>query len=201
MGRSKKVSLKPSVHPSAIVDAGVKIGNSAKIWHFCHIQEGAKLGKNCVLGQNVNIGPGVEIGSGTKIQNNVSVYEGVTLEDNVFVGPSVVFTNVDKPRAEFRAGQYTKTLVCQGATIGANATIVCGITIGRYAFIGAGAVVTKDVPEFGLFIGNPARQVGWVCRCGERLRFSGHNASCEACGRTYRSAQGKLQRSSRTRST
>lgn len=158
------------IHPSSFIDDGVEIGEETKIWHFCHIQSGARIGKNCVLGQNVNIGPNVIIGNNVKIQNNVSVYEGVTLEDYVFCGPSCVFTNVTNPRSEIiRHHLYEKTLVRRGASIGANATIVCGVTIGRYAFIGAGAVVVSDVPDYALMLGVPARQKGWVSRHGHRL--------------------------------
>lgn len=158
------------VHPSSFIDEGVEIGEGTRIWHFCHIQSGARIGKNCVLGQNVNIGNNVIIGDHVKIQNNVSVYEGVILEDYVFCGPSCVFTNVSNPRSEInRHHLYERTLVRRGASIGANATIVCGVTIGRYAFIGAGAVVVSDVPDYALMLGVPARQKGWVSRHGHRL--------------------------------
>jgi UDP-2-acetamido-3-amino-2,3-dideoxy-glucuronate N-acetyltransferase len=175
------------VHPTAIIDEGVEIGEGTKIWHFSHIMTGAKIGKNCVLGQNVFIGRNVRIGDGVKIQNNVSVYEGVELEDYVFCGPSMVFTNVLNPRSEIeRKREFRRTLVKRGATLGANCTIVCGVTIGRYAFVGAGAVVTKDVPDYALVIGVPARIVGWVCECGERLEFIQGSATCAACGKRYR---------------
>lgn len=158
------------VHPSSYIDEGVEIGEGTRIWHFCHIQSGARIGKNCVLGQNVNIGNNVIIGDHVKIQNNVSVYEGVILEDYVFCGPSCVFTNVSNPRSEInRHRLYERTIVRRGASIGANATIVCGVTIGRYAFIGAGAVVVSDVPDYALMLGVPARQKGWVSRHGHRL--------------------------------
>ncbi|MDI6698945.1 MAG: acyltransferase [Candidatus Saccharicenans sp.] len=158
------------VHPSSFIDEGVEIGEETKIWHFCHIQSGARIGKNCVLGQNVNIGNNVVIGDYVKIQNNVSVYEGVILEDYVFCGPSCVFTNISNPRSELvRRHLYEKTIVRRGASIGANATIVCGVTIGRYALIGAGAVVVSDVPDYALMLGVPARQKGWVSRHGHRL--------------------------------
>ena len=158
------------VHPTAIVDEGARIGSECKIWHFSHVLSGSEIGKGCNIGQNVVIGPDVTIGSKCKIQNNVSVYKGVILEDGVFCGPSMVFTNVYNPRAEIRKmDQAMSTLVKRGATIGANATIVCGTTLGRYCFVGAGAVVTGDVPDHALMVGNPARKIGWMCRCGERL--------------------------------
>lgn len=153
----------PFIHESSYVDEGVTLGNGTKVWHFCHIQQGAVLGENCSLGQNVNIGPNVKIGNGVRIQNNVSVYEGVEIEDNVFLGPSCVFTNVLMPRLDRPAhGQYEHTLVKEGASIGANATIVCGNTIGRHALVGAGAVVTKDVPDYAIVAGVPAKIIGKV---------------------------------------
>ena len=161
------------VEPSAIVDPGAVIGPGTRIWHFSHVCGGAVIGENCVVGQNVFIGNDVRIGSGVKIQNNVSVYDGVTLEDEVFCGPSLVFTNVINPRAAIsRKGAYRRTLVRKGATLGANATIICGVTLGRYAFVGAGAVVTRDVPDHALVVGTPARQVGWVTVEGETLPLS-----------------------------
>lgn len=170
------------VHESSYVDDDVEIGEGTRIWHFCHVQKGARLGKNCSLGQNVNIGSNVKIGDGVRIQNNVSVYEGVEIEDNVFCGPSCVFTNVATPRAHFPVhGVYAKTLIKEGASLGANSTVVCGHTVGRSALIAAGAVVTKDVKDFALMAGVPARQVGWVCECGRRL---GETLQCE-CGRQY----------------
>lgn len=174
-------------HESSFVDDGCQIGEGTKIWHFCHIQTGAKIGKKCSLGQNVNISNNVTVGDGCKVQNNVSLYEGVVLEDNVFCGPSCVFTNDLTPRAKYPKGRenYKKTLVKEGASIGANATVVCGHTVGRCALIGAGAVVACDVPDYALMLGVPARVAGYVCRCGERLRFKGENAQCEACGRMY----------------
>ncbi|MBI2872237.1 MAG: N-acetyltransferase [Chloroflexi bacterium] len=180
------------VHPSSVIDDPCEIGEGTRIWHFCHVMPHARIGRKCVLGQNVFVGRGVTIGDNVKLQNNVSVYEGVTLEDGVFCGPSCVFTNDLNPRSEFpKHGNYVKTLVRRGVSIGANATIVCGTTIGRYAFIGAGAVVVHDVPEFALVVGNPARLVGWRCMCGEKLAFRDQGdaavvASCRACSRDYR---------------
>ncbi len=172
------------VHETAVVDMPAHIGRGTKIWHFSHILRDCRLGDNCNIGQNVVIGPGVTIGNGCKIQNNVSIYHGVTLEDFVFCGPSMVFTNVLNPRAQIpRMDEVRPTLVKTGATIGANATIVCGKTIGRYAFVGAGAVVTKDVPDYALVAGNPARQIGWMCSCGTRLKGS---LQCEACGQRFK---------------
>jgi UDP-2-acetamido-3-amino-2,3-dideoxy-glucuronate N-acetyltransferase len=171
------------IHESAYLDAGVEIGESTKIWHFSHILSGSRIGKNCNIGQNVVVGPDVAVGRGCKIQNNVSIYKGVTLEDHVFCGPSMVFTNIYNPRSEIpRMEEVRPTLVKRGATIGANATVVCGTTIGRYAFIGAGAVVTRDIPDFALMAGTPARQIGWMCSCGERLTKS---LRCESCGRQF----------------
>ena len=170
------------IHPSAIVDDNVTIGKGTKIWHFSHVLSGSKIGENCNIGQNVVIGPDVSIGNKCKIQNNVSVYKGVNLEDGVFCGPSMVFTNIYNPRAEIsKMDQVRTTLVQKGATLGANSTIVCGNTIGSYAFVGAGAVITKDVPDHALMIGNPARQSGWMCTCGEKLD---KNKKCRACGNT-----------------
>src|SRR5256885_14514599 len=159
------------VHESSYVDEGAQIGAGTKIWHFCHIMPGAVIGERCNLGQNVVVMDGVRIGNNVKIQNNVSVYEGVELEDDVFCGPSMVFTNVGTPRSHVnRRGEYERTLVKQGASIGANATVVCGNTLGRYSFVGAGAGVTKDVKDYALVVGNPAKQIGWMCACGERLK-------------------------------
>jgi len=179
------------VHESSYVDDNVEIGAGTKIWYFCHIQTGSRIGKKCSIGQNVNIGSNVIIGDYVKIQNNVSVYEGVTLEDHVFCGPSCVFTNVDRPRSAFpRTGRnFDKTLVKKGTTIGANATIICGITLGEHSFIGAGSVVTKDVPAFALYVGNPARQLGWICECGEKLgpaQRGRQELTCPSCAKKYR---------------
>ncbi len=177
-------------HESAYIDDNVEIGEGTKVWHFSHIQSGAKLGKNCVLGQNVNIGNNVAIGNFVKIQNNVSVYEGVILEDYVFCGPSMVFTNITDPRSKYPqvgAKYYKKTLVKEGASLGANSTIVCGNTIGRYAFVGAGAVVTKDIPDFALVVGNPAKIAGWFSEAGQKLQFDNDGiAHCEKCNKKYK---------------
>lgn len=182
------------VHESSYVDAGATIGRGTKIWHFCHVMPGAVIGERCSLGQNVVVMPGTRIGNNVKIQNNVSIYEGVILEDDVFCGPSCVFTNVTNPRAHVpRKQEYAPTLVRRGATIGANATIVCGITLGEYAFIGAGAVVAADVPPFGLMVGVPARRVGWMCQCGERLHLKQSAARCQRCDWSYQEADGQLQ--------
>lgn len=174
------------VHPSAVIDDGATVGKGTKIWHFVHVMPGASIGSDCVIGQGCFIG-NVTIGNGVRIQNNVSVYDGVTLDDHVFAGPSCVFTNVINPRSEVdRRGEYMPTLVERGATIGANATIVCGVTIGKYAFIGAGAVVRTDIPAHSVVVGVPARQIGWMCVCGERIREKAAiTLTCEVCGRQY----------------
>jgi UDP-2-acetamido-3-amino-2,3-dideoxy-glucuronate N-acetyltransferase len=170
-------------HPTAIIDENVTVGEGSKVWHFSHILSGSKIGEGCNIGQNVAIGPDVTIGKGCKIQNNVSIYKGVTLEDGVFCGPSMVFTNVFNPRAEIRKmSEARPTIVKKGATIGANATIICGNSIGSYAFIGAGAVVTKNVPDHALIVGNPAKQIGWACTCGERLTL---DLECLSCGKKF----------------
>jgi len=160
------------IHPSAIIDQPVKIGKETRVWHFSHVMKNASIGNHCVLGQNTFVSSNVTIGNHVKIQNNVSVYEGVEIGDHVFLGPSMVFTNVINPRSEVnRSGEYKKTKINKGVTIGANATILCGITIGEYAFIGAGSVVTKDIPAFALVVGNPGKQTGWMSKAGEKLEF------------------------------
>jgi UDP-2-acetamido-3-amino-2,3-dideoxy-glucuronate N-acetyltransferase len=176
------------VHESSYVDDGAVVGAGTKIWHFCHVLPGAVIGERCNLGQNVVVMGGTRIGRNVKIQNNVSIYEGVELEDDVFCGPSTVFTNVLNPRSHIsRKHEYQRTLVKRGTTIGANATVVCGVTLGEYAFVGAGAVVTKDVAPYALVAGVPARRVGWMCQCGERLPDSGAGR-CAACGTEYERA-------------
>jgi UDP-2-acetamido-3-amino-2,3-dideoxy-glucuronate N-acetyltransferase len=181
------VSIHPDafVHESAYVDDGATIGAGSKVWHFCHVLGGAVIGERCSLGQNVVVMNGTRVGNNVKVQNNVSIYEGVELEDDVFCGPSMVFTNVLNPRAHVsRRHEFRKTLVRRGATIGANATIVCGTTLGEYAFIGAGAVVADDVQAYALMVGVPARRIGWMCQCGERLPDDG-KGTCAACGSSY----------------
>lgn len=174
-------------HPTSVIDEGCSIGEGTKIWHFSHIMNGCRIGRNCNIGQNVVISPDVVLGSNVKVQNNVSLYTGVTCGDDVFLGPSCVFTNVINPRSAVnRRGSYLKTHVGSGASIGANATIVCGHDIGEFAFIGAGAVVTKDVPPYALIVGNPGRQIGWMSEFGHRLEFDGSNqAVCPESGQTY----------------
>ncbi len=175
------------VHETCCVDEPVEIGKGTKIWHFSHIMSGSKVGRNCVIGQNVFIGSGAILGNNIKIQNNVSIYDGTILEDDVFCGPSMVFTNVFNPRSFIsRKKEFRKTLVKRGATIGANATVVCGNTVGEYSFIGASSVVTKDVPSYGLVYGNPARVKGWVCQCAEEIVFRSGKAVCKACGKKYK---------------
>jgi len=185
-------------HESCYVDEGAVVGAGTKIWHFSHVMSGARIGRGCNIGQNVVVSPDVVVGDNCKIQNNVSLYTGVVLEDDVFCGPSMVFTNVVNPRSHVsRKHEYKATLVRHGASIGANATVVCGHTIGRFAFIGAGAVVTRDVPDYALVIGNPGRVAGWMCECGVKLS-SGANppvqAGCRACGATYISRARRLER-------
>ncbi len=191
------------IHESAWVDDGASIGEGTRIWHFCHILSGAVIGERCSLGQNVVVMSGTRLGNNVKVQNNVSIYEGVELEDDVFCGPSMVFTNVLNPRSHVsRKHEYRRTLVRRGASIGANATIVCGVTLGEYSFVGAGAVVTRDVPPYALVTGVPARQKGWVCQCGELLRSEdGTNlpravapmaVQCSPCGSRYRLDAGGL---------
>jgi len=180
----------PVIHPSAYVDDGAVVGEGTRIWHFCHVNPGAVIGAGCSLGQNVVVMGGTRIGNNVKIQNNVSIYEGVELEDDVFCGPSMVFTNVVNPRSHVsRKHEYRRTLVQRGASIGANATVVCGATLGAYCFIGAGAVVTKDVLPYALMAGVPARRIGWMCQCGEKLPV-GESPTCGACGAGYRVVDG-----------
>ena len=173
-------------HSTSVIDAGCEIGEGTKIWHFAHVMSGSTIGAHCNLGQNVVVSPECKIGNNVKIQNNVSIYTGVELEDNVFCGPSMVFTNVVNPRSHVvRRHEYQRTLVKEGASIGANATVVCGITIGRYSFIGAGAVVTHDVKDYALVVGVPAKQIGWMCNCGIRLADRNPQPKCRVCGREY----------------
>lgn len=175
------------VHESAYVDEGAKIGAGTRIWHFCHVNAGAVIGEKCSFGQNVVVMNDVVIGNNVKVQNNVSIYDGVTLEDDVFCGPSMVFTNVINPRSHVpRKNEYQRTLVKTGASIGANATVVCGVTLGEYSFIGAGSVITGDVPAYALMVGVPGKRIGWMCQCGERLPDSG-SGTCNACGSQYES--------------
>ncbi|HWN98205.1 MAG TPA: acyltransferase [Blastocatellia bacterium] len=184
------------VHESSYVDEPCEIGEGTKIWHFSHVMAGSKIGRGCNIGQNVVISPEVRIGDNVKLQNNVSVYTGVELEDDVFCGPSMVFTNVTNPRSHVsRKDEYRRTLVKRGASIGANATVVCGHTIGRYAFIGAGSVVTRDVPDYAMVVGNPGRVVGWMCQCGVKLDLTrdahpDQDVACSACGAIYAKRNG-----------
>jgi UDP-2-acetamido-3-amino-2,3-dideoxy-glucuronate N-acetyltransferase len=181
-------------HESSYVDDGCEIGEGTKIWHFCHVMTGSRIGRGCNIGQNVVVSPGVVIGDNVKIQNNVSVYTGVVLEDDVFCGPSMVFTNVVNPRSHVpRRDEYRQTLVRRGASLGANCTIVCGHTIGRFAFVGAGAVVTRDVPDHALAVGNPARVTGWMCECGVKLPAGPalpNSVVCGTCGAAYEAVDG-----------
>lgn len=189
----------PMIHPTAVVDEGASVGAGTKIWHFVHVSAGAQIGTDCVLGQNVFVAPGVHIGNGVRIQNNVSLYSGVTVEDEVFLGPSCVFTNVTHPRAAVsRRDEYSETTVRKGATIGANSTLVCGHDIGEFAFVGAGAVVTREVRPYALVVGNPAKQLGWVCSCGERLPSNPsetfQEVVCHRCAVPYRVSVEQIQR-------
>jgi UDP-2-acetamido-3-amino-2,3-dideoxy-glucuronate N-acetyltransferase len=184
------------VHPTAVIDEGATIGAGSKIWHFCHVSRGAKIGERCALGQNTFVGVGVELGADCRVQNNVSIYEGVTCEDEVFLGPSMVFTNVINPRSTVsRKDEFKTTVVRRGATIGANATIVCGVEIGTYAFIGAGAVVTKDVAPFALVVGNPGKHIGYMSVRGRRLTFGADGlATCPEGGESYRLTNARVTR-------
>ncbi len=188
------------IHPSAFVDEGATLGPGTRVWHFCHVMPGAVIGARCSLGQNVVVMDGTRLGDNVKVQNNVSIYEGVELEDDVFCGPSMVFTNVVNPRSHVpRKSEYRRTLVRRGASIGANATILCGTTLGEYAFVGAGAVVTRDVPAYALVTGVPARRTGWMCRCGVKLTGRGPAYRCAACGSTYEERAGTLAPSGEAR--
>lgn len=178
------IDMPVSIHPSAIIDEGAQIGEGTRIWHWVHVCAGAKIGRNCSLGQNVFVGDRVTVGNNVKIQNNVSVYDAVSLEDDVFCGPSMVFTNVHNPRSSInRKSEYRPTLIRRGATLGANCTILCGITVGEHAFVGAGAMVNRDVPAYALMVGMPARRRGWMCSCGIQVRGEG-SVNCE-CGAAY----------------
>jgi len=191
--RDQPLHDQASVHETAVVDPGCEIGKGTKIWHFSHVIKGSRIGRDCNIGQNVVIGPDVTIGNRVKIQNNVSVYDGVTLEDGVFCGPSMVFTNVYNPRSYIpRKTELRKTLVREGASLGANSTIVCGNTIGRFAFVGAGAVVIRDVPDYAMAAGNPAKIKGWMCRCGVRLHFEDGRAVCGSCGLKYQQTDNRV---------
>jgi UDP-2-acetamido-3-amino-2,3-dideoxy-glucuronate N-acetyltransferase len=184
------------VHESSFVDENVKIGKGTKIWHFSHILSNVTIGENCIIGQNVCVGPNVKIGNNVKIQNNVSIYEGVTLEDDVFCGPSMVFTNVSTPRSAYPKDKndYLKTLVKKGVTIGANSTIICGVTLGKHCFIGGGSVVTKDVPEYAIVYGVPAIIQGWMCECGNKIVFPESKTVCDRCGKSYKKInKGKIE--------
>jgi UDP-2-acetamido-3-amino-2,3-dideoxy-glucuronate N-acetyltransferase len=196
MGTCANAYMDYSAHPTAVVDEGCTIGAGTRIWHFSHIMPNCTIGERCNIGQNVVVSPGVKLGNNVKVQNNVSIYTGVECEDDVFLGPSMVFTNVINPRsAVARRDQYLRTLVKQGASIGANATIVCGHDIGRFAFIGAGAVVTREVPDFALVVGNPARQTGWMSEYGHKLKFDADGqAACPESGQRYLLKDGRVSR-------
>ncbi len=182
------------VHQSSFVDDGAVIGDGTNIWHFCHVMRGAEIGERCNLGQNVVVMSGARLGNNVKVQNNVSIYQGVILEDDTFCGPSCVFTNVQTPRSHVsRREEYVETRVKRGATIGANATILCGVTLGQFSMIGAGAVVTRDVPSHALIVGVPGRQAGWVCRCGVPLSLTDGAGECSRCGARYRESDGRLE--------
>lgn len=193
---SENQSIGFTAHPTAVIDEGCRIGQGSRIWHFSHIMPDCTIGEHCNIGQNVVISPGVTLGNNVKVQNNVSIYTGVECEDDVFLGPSMVFTNVTNPRSAVnRRNQYARTLVKRGASIGANATIVCGHDIGEFAFIGAGAVVTKHVPAYALVVGNPAKQVGWMSEYGHKLRFDAEgNAVCPESGQTYQLKNNSVSR-------
>ncbi|MEO0898440.1 MAG: acyltransferase [Bacteroidota bacterium] len=184
------------VHETALVDEPANIGEGSKIWHFCHVMSNTSLGKGCILGQNVFVAGGVTLGNNVKVQNNVSIYAGVICEDDVFLGPSMVFTNVKNPRsAVVRRGQYDETYLEQGASVGANATIVCGVRLGKYSFVGAGTVVTKDVPPYALVVGNPSRHIGWMSEYGHRLEFGeDQRASCPESGQMYQRTENGVER-------
>jgi len=182
------------VHESSYIDEPCEIGEGTKIWHFSHIMQNCKIGERCNIGQNVVVSSSVVLGNNVKVQNNVSIYTGVICEDDVFLGPSMVFTNVINPRSHIvRKSEYKQTLVKKGASIGANATIICGNTIGEYAFIGAGAVVTKDVPPYALILGNPGKVAGWMCECGVKVKFEGDNGECPTCRKNYKLKEDRLE--------
>ncbi len=197
LDRASHTSFQPAyVHPSSYIDEPCQIGAGTKIWHFCHIMQNCRIGCDCNLGQNVVVSPGVSIGNNVKIQNNVSIYTGCIIEDDVFCGPSMVFTNVINPRSHVpRKNEYKQTLVRRGASLGANCTVICGVTIGQYAMVGAGSVVTRDVPDYAIVTGNPARVRGWMCVCGIKLQFATAvqiEQACSACGKKYLRANNQI---------